>query len=107
MTTNGQIQIIQSATQTIDENGDYIPGTQTIGKAIPALIYSARQSNRGSYEGDKYTDATYEVLIEGEKLSKDETTKVRLTDHKGNSLGDFTVQSFIYLTNTYRTKIIV
>lgn len=107
MTTNGHIQIIQSSTRTIDENGDYTPELSTIGEAIPALIYNIRQSNRGSYEGDKYTDSNYEVLIEGEKLSKDETTKVRLTDHKGNNLGDFTVQSFIYLTNTYRTKIIV
>lgn len=107
MTTNGTIQIITPQQSTRDENGDYLATTETAGKAIPCLIYDIRHKNRGTYEGDKFTTSSFEILIEGSSLSMDKTKLIKITDDKGNEFGTFTVQSFVYLSNTYRTKITV
>jgi hypothetical protein len=107
MTTNGTIQIVTPGTATRDQSGDYSQPTANVGNAIPCLIYDIRNRNRGIHEGDKYTTSSFEILIEGDKLKLENTQQIKITDTKGNQLGTFTVQSFVLLSNTYRTKITV
>lgn len=107
MITNGTIQIVTPGTATRDLNGDYTTPAATIGKAIPCLIYDIRNRNRGIHEGDKFTSSSFEVLIEGDTMTLESTQLVKIADAKGNQLGTFTVQSLVFLSNTYRTKITV
>lgn len=104
MITNGTIQPIQTTGGGKTPTGDPIAATQVPGTPIECFIKSISQSNKGKYDGGKFTAATFEILIEDQPF---DAKRVKLTNESGLELGDFEIQKFELLSIVQRIKITV
>lgn len=86
---NGTIQIYNISGGGIDNNGNPIKPTETLGESIPCNWKRNSYEKRGIYEDGKFTAASYIILID---MREFEPCRFRLSDSKGNILGDYEVR---------------
>lgn len=83
---NGIIQIYSVSGGGLDEDGNPIKPAEVLGKAIPCNWKRNSYEKRGIYEGGKFTAATYIILVDMQRF---EPCRFRLSDSKGNVLGNY------------------
>ena len=86
---NGKIQIFSIEGGGLDEKGNPIKPTETLGDAIPCNWKRNSYEKNGIYEDGKFTSASYIILIDMQKF---EPCRFRLSDSQGNVLGDYEVR---------------
>jgi hypothetical protein len=100
---NGIIQGMKVVGGGFDGSGNPIRQTTTWGEPMPCNIKILKSDNLGRYNGNSFTIASYEVLVEDLRFS---TTKIKLTLN-GNALGEFQVMSIEPLNAVCLSKITV
>lgn len=100
---NGTIQGMKVVGGGLDRNGNPTRQTTIWGDLIPCNIKILKCDNLGRYNGNAFTIASYEVLVDDLCYS---TTRVRLTLN-GNLLGEFQVMSIEPLNAVCLSKITV
>lgn len=86
---NGVIEFKKKTAGKIDPETGYQEKATEVSwwEPIPCQYIPINRNNLGRVNGERYTSATYTVLIEEQALPGSE--QIRLTDIKGNVLGKF------------------
>ena len=100
---NGTIQVIGKSGGGIDSNGDPIKATQISGASINCN-FKLKMDKKFSYEIGETKVSTYEILIDTQTFN---ATKIRLSDNRSQTIGDFEVLNISYLDTAQRVKITV
>lgn len=102
---NGHIEAKIKTGGGIDETTGY-PVTPSVswGDPIPCQFRANSYNNRGKANGEAFTVASYEILIEDQSY---EAEVLRLTDNNGKELGEFSVIEIESLTAVCQTRILV
>ena len=88
---NGNIEIKLKTGGGIDpDTGFPIRANESWGAYIPCQYRVNTYSNKGRSNGEAFTVATYEVLIEREEFTAE---RIRLSNLSGDVLGEFSVIS--------------
>jgi hypothetical protein len=87
----------------LDGAGNPVQTSAVWGNPIPCHISVNKRNNLGKQNGNTFTVASYEVLIEPQPFYAE---RVRLTEH-GRDLGEFSVMFSEYLEAVGATKIVV
>lgn len=103
---NGHISLVTTSGGGIT-NGIPVPVREIVGKRYPCNIRVVKRDRQGTTIDSKFTQASYEVLIDSVIIPHFETEKVVLTDNRNNSLGQFAVQDVQYLDGVGAIKIVV
>lgn len=102
---NGNIEVKKKSGGGIDPETDYpIPATESWEPKIPCQYRANTYSNKGRSNGEAFTIAAYEVLIEGVNFDAE---RVRLSNLSGRTLGEFSVISAEPLPAVQMTKILL
>lgn len=88
---NGTIEFKEKTPGTIDPETGYPTKATAIGwsKPIPCQFIPNNRTNLGRVNGERFTTATYTVLIEEQSLPSSE--QIRLTERSGKVLGEFSL----------------
>lgn len=86
------------------ENGIPVKSGKDWSAKIPCHIYKNMQDNKGNYKDGEFTRYAFVVWFE---MREFEAQRVRLTDNRGNNLGEFEVQSLEFMDLTQRVKVTV
>ncbi len=88
---NGTIEFKQKTPGTIDPETGYPTKATEVswGKPIPCQYLPNNRNNLGRVNGERFTTATYTVLLEEQPLPESE--QIRLTDRSGKVLGEFSL----------------
>ncbi len=86
---NGKIQIYRIEGGGLDQKGNPIKPTETLGDAIPCNWKRNSYQKKGIYEDGKFTSASYIIMIDMQKF---EPCRFRLFDSQDNVLGDYEVR---------------
>ena len=96
MRTNGTLTyLISQSGSSFDSDGVPHAGTENWSDDVECHIRTNTHNLRGTYQDGKFTQASYEVLIERQPLEI-VPTRVRLV-RGGVSLGEFEVQDFEFV----------
>ncbi len=101
---NGEICAKVKTGGGLDENGNPIRPSESWEAPIPCHIRSNTYNNKGKANGNTFTVASYEVLIESQPFVAE---RVKLTDRNGKDLGEFSVMEIEYLDAVDTVKITV
>lgn len=88
---NGTIEFKEKTAGKIDPETGY-PAKPTAvgwGEPIPCQFLPNNRNNLGRVNGERFTTATYTVLLEEQYLPESE--QIRLTDRSGKNLGEFSL----------------
>lgn len=90
---NGTIEFKEKTPGKIDTETGYPSKATGIGwgNPIPCQYIPNRRENLGRVNGERFTTATYTILLEEQSLPESE--QIRLTDKDGSVLGDFSLIS--------------
>ena len=97
MQYNGTIQYKVLSGGGLDGNGEPIISTVSWSEPIRCLYKTVKHSNT-IYQQGKFTDKSYEILIE---------STVKLTNDRTQFLGEFEVQDIEFVNRSGRVKITV
>lgn len=86
---NGTIQIYSISGGGLDENGNPIKPSEALGEPIPCNWKRNTYEKRGTYEDGVFTSASYIILVDMQTFDE---CRFRLSDSKGNVLGDYQVR---------------
>lgn len=86
---NGHIQIYSISGGGVDEGGNPVKPIETLGEKIPCNWKRNTYQKRGTYENGVFTAASYIILVDMQEF---EPCRFRLSDSKGNVLGDYEVR---------------
>lgn len=88
---NGTIEFKEKTPGKIDPETGYPtkPAKVGWGEPIPCQFLPNSRNNLGWVNGERFTTATYTVLIEEQELPESE--QVRLTERSGKNLGEFSL----------------
>lgn len=89
--SNGTIEFKEKTPGGIDPETGYPTQATEVGwgKPIPCQYLPNNRNNLGRLNGERFTTATYTVLLEEQKLPDSE--QIRLTDRSGKVLGEFSL----------------
>ena len=87
----------------LDGNGEPIISTVSWSEPIRCLYKTVKHSNT-IYQQGKFTDKSYEILIESRDFQAD---TVKLTNDRTQFLGEFEVQDIEFVNRSGRVKITV
>jgi hypothetical protein len=104
MITNGSIQKQVSSGTGLDENGDPVVSNPVWSEPIPCLIKTIKHDNKGIYPDGKFTQASFEILIEMQEF---EAERILLKNSRNNFEAEFEIQDIQFLDLVGRVKIIV
>lgn len=104
MRTNGSISIKVEAGIKFDENRKPIQVADSWGDPIQCRFTPNKYSEKGISNGNKFTVASYDILIETQVFS---ATSIRLTDGSGNVIGEYQVQQIENIPGVGRIRITV
>lgn len=105
MRTNGTLQFSTFAEGGFTSDGEPIAGFDGWSEAIPCSIKTVTNNSKGRYDDGKFTQTSYEVLVEPDERLLD-VKRVRLV--RGEmELGEYPVQGLPIPTVMDRMKIIV
>nr|DAV93142.1 MAG TPA: hypothetical protein [Caudoviricetes sp.] len=103
MQYNGVIQYKILSGGGLDENSEPIQSDVSWSKPINCS-YKAVKHNHSIYQQGKFTDSSYEILIEIQEFEAD---TVKLTNDRNKMLGEFEVQDIVFIERSGRVKITV
>lgn len=103
MQYNGTIQYRILSGGGLDENSEPIKSDSSWSDPIHCLYRSVKHTH-GIYQQGKFTDSSYEILIESQEIEVD---MVKLTNDRNKMLGEFEVQDIVFLERSGRVKITV
>ena len=103
MQYNGTIQYMVLSGGGLDGNGEPIISTVSWSEPIRCLYKTVKHSNT-IYQQGKFTDKSYEILIESRDFQAD---TVKLTNDRTQFLGEFEVQDIEFVNRSGRVKITV
>ncbi len=103
MQYNGTIQYRILSGGGLDENSEPIKSDSSWSDPIRCLYRSVKHTH-GIYQQGKFTDSSYEILIESQEIEVD---MVKLTNDRNKMLGEFEVQDIVFLERSGRVKITV
>lgn len=103
MQYNGIIQYRILSGGGLDENSEPIKSDSSWSDPIRCLYRSVKHTH-GIYQQGKFTDSSYEILIESQEIEVD---MVKLTNDRNKMLGEFEVQDIVFLERSGRVKITV
>lgn len=103
MQYNGTIQYRILSGGGLDENSEPIKSDSSWSDPIRCLYRSVKHTH-GIYQQGKFTDSSYEILIESQEIEVD---MVKLTNDRNKILGEFEVQDIVFLERSGRVKITV
>jgi hypothetical protein len=103
MQYNGTIQYKVLSGGGLDENSEPIKSDSTWSDPI-CCLYKAVKHSHTIYQEGKFTDSSYEILIESQEFEAD---MVKLTNNKNKILGEFEVQNIVFIERSGRVKITV
>lgn len=103
MQYNGTIQYRILSGGGLDENSEPIKSDSSWSDSIRCLYRSVKHTH-GIYQQGKFTDSSYEILIESQEIEVD---MVKLTNDRNKMLGEFEVQDIVFLERSGRVKITV
>ena len=88
---NGTIEFKKKTPGKIDPETGYLQKATEVGwnEPIPCQYLPNSCNNLGRVNGERFTKATYTVLLEEQPLPDSE--QIRLTDRCGKSLGEFSL----------------
>lgn len=88
---NGTIEFKEKTPGTIDPETGYPtkPAKVGWGNPIPCQFLPNNRNNLGRIKGERFTTATYTVLIEEQPILESE--QLRLTDRSGKAIGEFSL----------------
>ena len=88
---NGTIEFKEKTPGTIDSATGYPTKATAVGwsKPIPCQFIPNNRTNLGRINGERFTTATYTVLLEEQELPESE--QIRMTDRSGKKLGEFSL----------------
>lgn len=100
---NGTIQARLKTGGGLDADGYPVKSVESWSPPVPCHVRMNRKNNLGKQNGNSFTVASYEILIEPQPF---ETERVKLTEH-GRGLGEFSVLWTEYLDAVGSLKIVV
>lgn len=103
MQYNGTIQYKILSGGGLDENSEPIESGSSWSDPI-CCLYKAVKHTHGIYQQGKFTDSSYEILIESKEFEAD---TVKLTSDRDKMLGEFEVQNIEFVERSGRVKITV
>lgn len=87
---NGYIRVVsQGEGSSFDSKGNPIKATESLGAKIPCNYQRNNYQGRGTYEGGEYTQASYTILIDGQRF---EPCVFRLYTSWDEYLGEYQAQ---------------
>lgn len=88
---NGTIEFKEKTPGKIDPETGYAQKATEVGwgRPIPCQYLPNNSNNLGRVNGERFTRATYTVLLEEQPLPDSE--QIRLTDRSGKVLGEFSL----------------
>lgn len=88
---NGTIEFKEKTPGAIDPETGYPskPAKVGWGEPIPCQFLPNNRNNLGRVKGERFTTATYMVLLEEQPIPESE--QLRLTDRSGKALGEFSL----------------
>lgn len=102
---NGTIETKIKTGGGIDPDTDYpIQPTVSWGNPVPCQYCANHYSKRGKANGETFTVASYEILIEEQSY---EAENLRLRDRNGRMIGEFSVIEIEPLRAVCQTRILV
>ena len=102
---NGTIETKIKTGGGIDPETDYpLPPTVTWGNSIPCQYRANHYSKRGKANGEAFTVASYEILIEEQAYNAE---ALRLRNLDGEQIGEFSVIEIEPLRAVCQTRILV
>ncbi len=102
--TNGKIEMKIKTGGGLGADGYPVSHTVSWGLPIPCQFRANKYNNKGRTNGEAFTIASYEILIEEQPLTSE---CVRLSDDAGNVMGEFSVISSEPLVSVCQIKILV
>ena len=100
---NGTIQVLGKSGGGVDSNGDPIKSTQTSGNKIDCN-FKLKTDKKFSYDIGESKVSTYEILIDMQEFN---ATQIRMSNSRGDNIGEFEVLNISYLDTAQRVKITV
>lgn len=87
---NGTIEVKQKTGGGINPETGYPnkPGSVSWGDPIPCQYSANKRNNLGKVNGEHFTVAQYEILIEQQPFT---TEQIRLKDLAGDTVGEFSI----------------
>ena len=86
---NGEIRVKVKKGGGLNENGNPVRPSSTWGNPIPCRISVNKRSNFGRQNGNSFTIASYEILIEPQPFIDDGIVKLKYAS--GKELGEFPI----------------
>ncbi|MDR0385392.1 MAG: hypothetical protein LBH60_04885 [Prevotellaceae bacterium] len=86
---NGEISAKSKTGGGLDENGNPVRPSSEWGKPIPCRISVNKRNNLGKQNGNSFTIASFEILIEPQPFIDDGMVKLRYLS--GRELGEFPI----------------
>lgn len=88
---NGTIEFKEKTAGKIDPETGYPTKPTAVGwgEPIPCQFLPNNRNNLGRVNGERFTTATYTVLLEEQELPESE--QIRLMDRDGKNLGEFSL----------------
>jgi len=86
---NGEISAREAAGGGLDGNGNPVRPSGGWGRPVPCRITVNRRDNLGRRNGNSFTMASFEVLIEPRPFPDEGTVRLRYAD--GRELGEFPI----------------
>jgi hypothetical protein len=100
---NGKIREKIQTGGGLDEEGNPVSSSESLGEPIPCRIKVNKQNNLGKQNGNTFTIASYEILIESQPFTAERVQLERLE----KDLGEYSVISTEYLEAVGALKIMV
>ncbi|EJX05270.1 hypothetical protein EVA_06626 [gut metagenome] len=104
---NGTLQVMQKTGGGFDKNGLPQKVQNAPGEPIPCNIKTLNHDKKGKYIDGTFSRFSYEILLDIETTQNFTADRVRLTDNRGNVIGDFQVQDVQHLDAVGAIKISV
>ena len=101
---NGSIQIKQKTGGGLDSDGNPVRVSESFSDPIPCHLRANKLDNLGRQDGNTFTVAAYEALVESADFAGE---RVRLTGGDGRELGEFSVMSVESLDAVGALKVMV
>lgn len=103
---NGTIEIKQKTGGGINPDTGYPnkPGSVSWGEPIPCQYSANKRNNLGRVNGEHFTMAQYEILIEQQPFVAEQ---IRLKDIAGKSVGEFSIMQVEPLDAVCELRILV
>ena len=105
---NGHIEIREVVGGNTNPQDGFLTPAQGVWSERIACQYTPKSYRHASVVGgEHYTQASYDILVDALEIECIKPTTIRLTDEKGNAIGEFPIISIRHLKGVRVCKITV